>query len=375
MIDNDMTNILRNFAGAEAGTGEITDATGKTKVSTAATEKNAMKSLLEGLDAQQKSVNQMPGTHKMAKNGAKHPAEKFLVGGEFDNETELDDKCPNCGEPGWNNDEGDALCKACGHNTYDGFDDESMDYDHNPDEEDMLGRALLYNIGESNDAPIQPGVNVHVGHHVAGGSGIEGEVTKVDGSDVYIRNAEGQTYKGQLKNTTVNESWMDKPGIGSNNPDLATAIQEKFPEDDMLDIMAWEASAEEYGQPLTIEEYAKWRQLDDEGNIKDTNEDTIAKRTTGSDVHKKQSFKDVFRSMDETEDDMTLRFKKELHDEKTSRALSKGDNGKFNLAEEEDTGWGDEMIEDIKLLIQDARADRRIDLEEELRKIIAIYEK
>jgi len=329
MIDNDMTNILRNFSGAEAGTGEIVDAGGQRKVSTAATEKNAMKSLLEGLDSAQKSVNQMPGTHTMAKStDTAHPAEKFLVGGEFDEETNL------------SQDEVD-LSKYQAQTNEGGY----GDFDDDPTD-----TSDLYPMAKA--SKYAPGTPVHLGHMTPHGSGIEGEVVKVVGDVIYIKNAEGQQYKGQLKNATVNESWMDKPGSGMLDADIASTIQDEFPQDDMLDIMAWEASAEEYGQPLTVEEYTKWRMYDDEGNIKDTNEDTIAKRTTGSDVHKKQSFADIFRSMDETEEDMAGRFKKELHDEKTAKALSKGDNGKFNLAEEEDTGWGDELIEALKLLLQ-----------------------
>jgi len=84
MTDSSMTNILKNFNNAEAGKGEVIDATtGKTKISDAANQNNAMKILLEGLDAAARSVNQMPAAHKMAKNTAtKHPASNFLVGGE-----------------------------------------------------------------------------------------------------------------------------------------------------------------------------------------------------------------------------------------------------------------------------------------------------
>ena len=316
-----MTNILRNFAGAEEGTGEITDAAGKTKVSTAATEKNAMKSLLEGLDAQQKSVNQMPGTHDMAKNGAKHPASKYLVGGEHDDDgydivdafksdISAGETCPHCDGSGktddgnWYN---EKPCKAC-----DGTGkilDEARIGDWPPtagtpgnDQFLTPDHEQATNDEWTNSPVIKPGVNVHIGHHVAGGSGIEGEVVKVEGADVYIKNPEGQTYKGQLKNTTVQEA------------------------------------------------------------VEDTYEDTIAKRTTGSDVHKKQSFKDIFRSMDETEDDMVSRFKKELHDEKTSKALSKGDNGKFNLAEGPgmSTANFESMAEDMKRLMAQGKTIRLV---------------
>ena len=253
MYDNDMNNILKNFAGA--GSGTITDAkTGKAKVNHAVQEKNAMKAILEGLDAQQTSVNQMPSTHKMGKNGAKHPASKFLVGGEFD---------------------------------------EERDY---PTADDELEEADEPFNNVHNDERVQPGTNVHIGHRTAGGSGVEGKVTRVEDGYVYIKNAEGKTYKGQLKNTTVSEA--------------------------------------------------------------DTNEDTIAQRTPPkTQMNKKQSFKDIFRSMEETEDDMSNRFKKELHDEREERILNKGKNGKFDLAEDEESTWGETLLDDLQQLLYDADND------------------
>jgi len=38
--------------------------------------------------------------------------------------------------------------------------------------------------------------------------------------------------------------------------------------------------------------------------------------------------------MDETEEDKAAQFKKELHSDRKARELNKGDNGKFNLAED-----------------------------------------
>jgi hypothetical protein len=76
MIDNEMTNILKNLNSVGTSAAPVASAI-------ATSEKNSMKSLLEGLDAAQKGVNQMPAQHKMAKNtGTKHPASKYLVGGE-----------------------------------------------------------------------------------------------------------------------------------------------------------------------------------------------------------------------------------------------------------------------------------------------------
>lgn len=79
MKDQDMINILSNFNNAD--TGKMTTASGEVRQNTAKQEKDAMKALLEGLDAQQRSVNQMPGNHTMAKNTpTKHPAKDYLVG-------------------------------------------------------------------------------------------------------------------------------------------------------------------------------------------------------------------------------------------------------------------------------------------------------
>lgn len=332
MIDNDMTNILKNFDGADSGAGTVTDAkTGEQKVSTAAAEKNAMKSLLEGLDAQQKSVNQMPGTHTMAKATAKHPAEKFLVGGEHDEESWMDqpgsgmldadiasviqDKFPD-------DDMLDIMAWEASAEEYGQpltveeyakwrqYDDEG---NLKEDEVDLSQYKDNYNKGYyTDDTGIEPGVQVHIGHFQPGASGVEGTVVKVDGEDVYIKNSEGQTYKGQLKNTTVQEA------------------------------------------------------------TEDTYEDTIASRTQVSDVHEKQSLSDIFRSMDETEEDKAAQFKKELHDEIKASQLSKGANGKFNLAEEEELTWGDELLEDLKLLLDEAQ--RPQDVVDGVRSLIQQYE-
>jgi len=370
MIDNDMTNILKNFA--EVGNGTVTDAkTGEAKVNHAAQDKNAMKALLEGLDAQQKSVNQMPGTHNMAKNGAKHPAEKFLVGGEFDDEFELSGKAKDDedlmnrspksytrdepaefnngmqvklhpdfaggterdevftlsnwdGQKGWVTDANDMGWQITADQIIPVETDYELDeadvsgqnaYDNTYADEKAFGLPPSKNSQEKAQHRVKPGVNVHVGHHVPGGSGIEGEVTKVKDGYVYIKNAEGQTYKGQLKNTTLQEEAVE--------------------------------------------------------------EDTISKRAPPrTQMNKKQSFADIFRSMDETEEDMGARFKKELHDERQEKALNKGTNGKFDLAERyhdgEELSWGDEMLEDLKLLLHDAGS--LADLQDGVLSLIQQYE-
>ena len=258
-----MTSILKNFA--TAGQGEITDAkTGKTKVNPATVEKNAMKSLLEGLDAQQKSVNQMPSTHKMGKNGAKHPASKFLVGGEHDDDgydiANNSDTCPHCDGTG-ETDDGNWYnkkpCPAC----------------------DGTGKIL-------------------------------DEAT---------------------------------PTAGAWEPEGITRQRAEV-----------RKGEDNYGKKKRKKRKIEYH--DDE-----LEEDTISKRTPPkTQMNKKQSFKDIFRSMDETEEDMSNRFKKELHDEREERILNKGTNGKFDLAERfhdgEELSWGDELLEDLKLLLHDAES-------------------
>ena len=80
-----MENILANFDSSESGT--ITTTNGEIIKNSAAQEKDAMKILLEGLDAGARKVNPLPGTHKMAKATAtKHPASKHFVGASAENE-------------------------------------------------------------------------------------------------------------------------------------------------------------------------------------------------------------------------------------------------------------------------------------------------
>lgn len=286
-----MTNILKNFvnAGADAKTGEK-------KVNNAAVEKNAMKSLLEGLDSAQRSVNQMPGTHTMAKNGAKHPASKFLVGGEFEEETNLSQDQVDLSKH-------QKQAEAYGEETGEPYQNYKPE-ETNDQYDKSTGKWSRSDAPD--DSKFAPGTNVHVGHMTPHGSGIEGEVVRIEGDWIIIKK-DGNKYKGQLKNTTVIE------------------------------------------------------------------EDTISKRETPKPaMKKKQSLADLFRSMEETEEDIAGRFKKELHNEKTKSTLRKGDNGKFNLAEEEDTGWGDELLEDLKLLLHDA--DNYEDLRDGVLSAIQQYE-
>ena len=53
---------------------------------------------------------------------------------------------------------------------------------------------------------FKPGEKVHVGLRNPGGAGYQGRVVRVDGEWIYIKNDEGTTYKGLVRNTTKDES-------------------------------------------------------------------------------------------------------------------------------------------------------------------------
>lgn len=65
-------------------------------------------------------------------------------------------------------------------------------------------------LKEALDEAIQVGHKVHVGHKVKGGAGVTGEVTKIDGDKVYVKNSEGKTFRGQLGNASkMNEEIVE----------------------------------------------------------------------------------------------------------------------------------------------------------------------
>lgn len=257
-MDNNMLDILKNLDAAEKG--EKVDGT----PSTAAAEKNAMKSLLEGLDSAQNSVKQMPGTHKMAKaTDKKHPAGEYLVGGEE-------------GEP----DAGDEV------------------------------------VSEDPTSEIVPGAKVHVGHMVPGGSGFEGTVVKVEDGIVYFENEEGRKFKGRLKNTTLAE--------------------EKF------------------------------------GN-----------KAPSKDVQNKQSFAEIFKSMDEAGAEKDSALERELFGKlQKEKELHIGDNGKADLAEQPEDEmpgierineeWRTELSNELKHIMTSSSSLE--DALNQIREAIAVYE-
>ena len=79
---------------------------------------------------------------------------------------------------------------------------------HNKIEKSKCAESMMV------EAKIKPGTLVHIGHVQKGGSGVEGKVTKIDGRTVYIKNKQGKTYKGSLKNTDV----LEISGVDSLKP-------------------------------------------------------------------------------------------------------------------------------------------------------------
>jgi hypothetical protein len=74
----------------------------------------------------------------------------------------------------------------------------------------------------------------------------------------------------------MNETMTIK-SITSPKLKLTRQIKAYFPHDDLDEIYGWMKSAEEYGQPLTVDEYADWRSMDDEGNPKTEGASTFKK--------------------------------------------------------------------------------------------------
>lgn len=179
------------------------------------TEKDAMRRLLEGLDSAQQSVHQMPGTHKMSPDhkGKPHPASKFLVGGEHEDD-KGDIECPVCYGSGTEYGETCVRCGGHGRLTKDGDYIGSRDYDE---------------VEEAR------------------------RPRRDDDGDWAHDNMRDKRYEQELE----------------DEQKLFKACRKKFPEDDPHDIKDWIMSAKEYDQPLTVAEYADYRRYDDEGNLKE----------------------------------------------------------------------------------------------------------
>ena len=290
MIDDNMTNILKNFASAGGDNPVIVDSqTGEKKVINAAVEKDAMKILLEGLDSQQRGVNQMPAQHKMAKNTAtKHPASNYLVGGE----------------------EGEV---PTGDEKLDEVDIESWQSKKDNVEEGDLTTTWAEVQAKKKDAKkskksFEPATT---------------ECPTCNGSGAYASrtcpdcHGAGEIYEGvddDLANAMTNRMDSDR-NTNKLHQKIDHAQRQPHQYGIDVDTSEWDDAA-----------WMNWAM----------NEAKFGERKPGSDVHKKQSFKDIFKSMDEEHENMETRFKRELHDEMQNKALKKGANGKYDLSENTD---------------------------------------
>jgi hypothetical protein len=166
------------------------------------------------------------------------------------------------------------------------------------------------------------------------GSGVVGTVTKIEGDKVYIKNAEGKTYSGYLSNTTLAEETV-KEAAGnlrsvkvtySNGDSVTTDMAANLTDEQIHDYFA-------IGKRFNLGDGAGGDNVQTVTDV-EILEDKVGQKTPSEEVYKKQSFKDIFSSMEESEEEMAERFKRELHGETPKKELHKGDNGKFDLAEE-----------------------------------------
>jgi len=278
---NDMNSILKNFN--SAGSDQSKEGT--------PSEQGAMQSLLEGLDSAQQSVNQMPGTHTMAKStDTAHPAEKFLVGGEHDKETNLAEVTP---------DEVAAIWKEV--------------FPHSSLQINKLqnGAAFKFRLA-------------------AGPSEVSGGIMDNDPLN-YMVMLRGKEWKENLTSLTV------APEEGSHMAFGSVKLRKKTAKNITTDLIR-----NRFNQikDFITANASKLHQIDFDINEKlgttvtesDTYEDTIAKRNPVNNVHKKQ--------------DLATRFKKELHDELDETAKD---------PELRTTGSMSGMLDDIKRLIRQGK--------------------
>lgn len=330
-MDNNMLNILKNLDAAKKG--ENVDGT----PSLAASEKNAMKSLLETLDAGQRSVNQMPADHKMAKaTTAKHPAKGYLVGGEE-------------GEP----DAGDEV----------------VNEGPTPEYPDTAEGAIAYMREQSKGIDVSNAKAIPDPQH----AGVW-KVTNIEefGKDwrqaveaiVYLpgsRSAEqiGAGEFGDFEIGDIEESINEGGNLRtvkvtySNGDSVTTDMAAGLSDEQIYDYFAV-GKRFNLGNPATGGDNVQ--------AVTDVEilEDKFGERTPSKDVHKKQSFADIFKSMEEADEEKEFNLEKEFYNKlQQEKELSKGDNGKFNLAEKDaDTTGSPVKTRDAraKFLIKQARA-------------------
>jgi len=280
MNDFKMTDILKGFDKA-ATPDKDKPLTEVTPTKNKITDNAAMKNILEGLDSAQKSVNQMPAQHKMAKNTAtKHPASKFLVGGEYDDE-------PNADE-----------------------------LDHRWDQENMTG-VVTAKIKDVMQDKRDKRRQQAMGHQSMGSIDLDDQnkdLKEEPDSLVVPFDADARTNKLKRDKAKFEPATTTCPDCNGDG----TAYGDTCP------------TCKGHGE---------------------IHEDTVAP--------KKQSLADIFRSMDEAEADKTSRLEKEFYSKlKEKGSLNKGENGKFDLAEEpvkeggtDTTANFDGMVSDMKRLM------------------------
>ena len=100
-------------------------------------------------------------------------------------------------------------------------------YDYGSSPEDAA-KALLKSGSIERSDKIKVGTLVHIGHAQKGGAGVEGRVTKIDGRTVHIKNKQGKTYKGALKNTAYLSEISDVDSLKPNDPSKKILQELKF---------------------------------------------------------------------------------------------------------------------------------------------------
>jgi len=89
--------------------------------------------------------------------------------------------------------------------------------------------------GYDHPGKIKVGTLVHIGHAQKGGAGVEGKVTKIDGRTVHIKNKQGKTYKGALKNTAYLNEISGVDSLKPNDPHTPEDEAEKDAADDVME--------------------------------------------------------------------------------------------------------------------------------------------
>ncbi len=302
MIDPDMTNILKGFDKVEKPQPTQKNQTLteiKPNCNPLPSDNDSMKQILEsfctvksqntnlkeGLDSQQRSVNQMPGSHVMGKNGQKHPASNFLVGDkqdEVNNEITPDEVIaawkrvfPNSAAFAGKSFDGGMSFRF--HLVKDRSEVSSGIMDNDP----LNYHAFLNTDGSWEETRSYMHIAPPEGSHMAFGS-------------VKLR-------KKNAKKITIK------------------MLEKRFAQVHQF--------VSKYADKMHMINFDIDEKLGTKSNV---GEDSINQR---------QSFADIFKSMDEATDETSL--EQELHtklQDLKKEKLNKGDNGKYDLVENPKTG-------------------------------------